>query len=105
MNDAKTPPSKLGPSAVRGPRRSAEEGGLLGREIYERDIRAQVEADHDGEVVAIDLDSGEWVIAENSMAATDRLRAQRPDAIDVYCERVGYRTMHSFGGGLRRRTD
>ena len=34
------------------------------KEIFERDIRAQVEADHDGEIVAIDVDSGEWAIGE-----------------------------------------
>ena len=34
----------------------------MGKEIYERDIRPQVEADHDGEVVAIDVESGSWAI-------------------------------------------
>ena len=36
------------------------ETARLGDEIYERDIRKQVEADHHGEVVAIDVESGSW---------------------------------------------
>ena len=41
-----------------GPTRPIDEITRLGDEIYERDIRKQVEADHDGEVVAIDVESG-----------------------------------------------
>ena len=105
MTDAKTSSDTLGSRAARGPSRSAEDIARMGSEIYERDIRPQVEADHDGEIVAIDVDSGEWVVAADSMAATDRLRAQRPDATDVYCEWVGYRAMYSFGGAHLRRTN
>ena len=105
MTDAKAPSSTVGRRAANGPRRPKEEVARLGREIYERDIKAQVVADHDGEVVAIDVDSGDWAIAKDAMDATHRLRARQPDATDVFRERVGYRTMHSFAGGLRRRTD
>ena len=49
-------------------RRPREETARLGKEIYERDIRRQVEADHHGEVVAIDVKSGEWAIGENVIA-------------------------------------
>ena len=45
------------------PTRPGDEIARLGREIYERDIRRQVEADHDGDYVAIDVDSGEWAVA------------------------------------------
>ena len=44
------------------PDRPKEEIARLGDEIYERDIRRQVEADYDGEVVAIDVVSGKWSI-------------------------------------------
>ncbi|MDE0078650.1 MAG: hypothetical protein OXI80_12300 [Caldilineaceae bacterium] len=55
-------------------RRPREETARLGDEIYERDIRPQVEADHHGEYVVIDVDSGSWAIS-------DSLRTQRPGAI------------------------
>ena len=36
--------------------------------------------------------------------AVERLREQRPDAVDVLCQRVGYRALRSFGAGSLRRT-
>ncbi len=79
-------------------RRPSEEIARLGDEIYERDIRREVEADHRGEVVAIDAESGTWAIGDTVVVARDHLRAKRPDAIDVWLLRVGYRALHHFGG-------
>lgn len=99
MRDVETPtPSPTAPT------RPSEEIVQLGKEIYERDIRQQVEADHRGEVVAIDVESGKWVIDDEVLEAVDRLRALHPEAINVFCERVGYRALDSFGGGSLRRT-
>ena len=84
-------------------RRPRDETARLGREIYERNIRGQVEADHHGEVVAIDVESGDWAIADSVIDARERLRALRPKAVDVLFERVGYPTLYSFGGGSLRR--
>ena len=78
-------------------RRPREETARLGRKIYRRDILPLVEADHHGEVVAIDVDTGNWAIGDNVIAATDRLREQRPDAVNILCERVGYPTLRKFG--------
>ncbi len=86
-------------------RRSREETVRLGREIYERSIRQQVEAGHHGEVVAIDVESGEWTIADSVTDARERLRALRPHAVDVLFERVGYRALYSFGGGSMGRIE
>lgn len=86
------------------PRRPREETARLGKELYERDVRQQVEADHHGEVVAIDVDSGCWAIAGGEIAAVDRLREIRPRAVNVLCERVGYRALRSFGARSLRRT-
>ncbi len=44
------------------PTRPKEEIARLGKEIYERDIRHKVGADHHGEIVSIDVDTGIWVI-------------------------------------------
>ena len=85
-------------------RRPREEAVRLGKEIYERDIRREVEADHHGQIVAIDVDSGTWVVADGEIAAVDRLREMRPGAVNVLCERVGYRALRSFGAGSPRRT-
>ena len=85
-------------------RRPRKEAVRLGKEIYQRDILPQVEARHFGEYVAIDVETGDWAVADTTRAAVERLRAQRPDAVDVLCEQVGYRALRSFGAGSLRRT-
>ena len=87
-----------------GPTRPKDEIARLGKEIYERDVLPQVEDDHFGEYVAIDVETGDWVVADGEIAAVERLRALRPEAIDILMERVGYRALRSFGGGSLRRT-
>ena len=87
-----------------GPTRPKDEIARLGDEIYERDVRNQVVADHDGEYVAIDVESGKWAVADELLAARERLREKQPEAIDVWLLRVGYRAVGSLGGGAPRRT-
>lgn len=84
-------------------RRDSAEISRLGDDIYEREIRPRVEPDHHGQVVAIDVDSGSWAIGENVIIARDRLRSQRPSAVDVWLVRVGQRALHHFGGRPLRR--
>jgi hypothetical protein len=103
MRDAEMPAATQSPRPT-APTRPRDEIARLGKEIYERDIRPQVEADHFGEYVAIDVETGDWAVADGEIAALDRLRALRPEAIDVLMERVGYRALHSFGAGSLRRT-
>ena len=80
-------------------RRSArEETARRGEEIYERDIEPTLAEDQHGRVVAIDVDSGDWAIADEVLQAAADLRVQRPEANDVWLLRVGYRALHSFGG-------
>lgn len=88
------------PARQRRPRREAVR---LGKQIYQRDILPRVEADHFGEYVAIDVESGDWAVADTTRVAVERLREQRPNAVDVLCERVGYRALRSFGAGSMRR--
>ena len=87
------------------PRRPKEETARLGDEIYERDIKARVEAGHHGEFVSIDVDSGSWAISDDLLTAAKRLREQSPDAIDVWSVRVGHRALHHFGGRPLRRPE
>ncbi len=97
MRDAGTT-APTQPPRPTAPTRPKEEIARLGDEIYERDIRTQVEADHHGEIVSIDIDSGNWAIGGDILEAVDRLRAQCPEAIDVWSLRVGHRAVHKFGG-------
>ena len=93
-----------GGEEVTMPARPAEETARLGDEIYERDIRSQVEGTCHGKIVAIDVDTGEYAVADSVIAASERVRAQYPDA-DVWIVRVGYRALGSFGGQPLRRAE
>ena len=87
---------------MNGPTRPTAEIALLGQEIYRRDIRSKVEADHQGRMVAIDVDTGDWAIDDSALAAADALRERRP-APDIWVVKVGHPTLRTFGGGTLRR--
>ena len=95
MTDAETP-------APAQPTRSRDEIARLGDEIYDRDIRSKVEASCFGEVIAIDVDSGDYAVADTARSAARMLRERRSDA-EVWLMRVGYPTLRHFGGGSSRR--
>lgn len=86
-------------------RRPTEETARLGEAIHERDIRAQVEVDHDGECVAMDVNSGCWSVAEDLLAAARDLRSRHGDVIDVWSVRVGHRALRHIGGRPLRRAE
>ncbi len=68
-----------------------------GLRIYREKIRDRVYPQETGKVLAIDVDSGEYEMDNDEMAAWERLRARRPDAV-IWFKRVGYQTVHAFGG-------
>ena len=88
-------------TTVRQPRYSKEEFARRGDEIYNRDIRPQVEADNQGKIVLIDIESGAWEMAADEMTAANRLDARVPDA-QVWMVRVGYPYIYRFGAGRTR---
>ena len=84
--------------ATHQPRYSKEEAARRGDEIYECDIRSQLEPQHNGEIVAIDLDTGAWEVDPDQDTAADRLEARLPDA-QIMVMRVGSRYITRFGAG------
>ena len=105
MSDVKTPAHARRLGAAGRPRRPGEETTRLAKEIYERDIRRQVEDAHRGEIVSIDVDSGSWAVGDSVMDATDRLRAQSPESNDIFSLRIGYGVLRHFGGRPWRRAE
>ena len=89
---------------MNAPTRPTAEVVRLGKEIYQRDIRPLVEADHHGAVVAIDVDSGDYASGDNVIAAAAELRKKRPEAVNVLSERVGFQAWYHFGGSSLRRS-
>ena len=107
MKDAGTQTHTRDEDSHGEPRRDLDETVRLGLEIYEREIRHNVEKDHVGKIVAIDVDSGCWALGDDAVisdedVAVERLREQRPEATDILLERVGYRALRSFGAGSLR---
>jgi hypothetical protein len=68
-------------------------------EIYEQQIRQRVESGKLGRVVAIDVDSGDFELAEDTLTASHGLLGRHPDA-QIWCVRIGYPAVHHFGGRI-----
>lgn len=81
---------------VRQPRYSKEEFAQRGNELYEAHIRPQVEEGNYGKVVAIDIETGAFEVAETPIAATDQLYIRYPDA-QPWVVRIGHRSVYRFG--------
>ena len=82
--------------SVEHPRYSAEETALRGDEIYERQIRAEVEAGNQGKIVAIDVETGAYAVGETALDASKRLLAQHPEA-EIWLVRIGHWALHRIG--------
>ncbi len=78
------------------PRYSKDEHARRGTAIYEQRVRPQVEAEHQGKVVALDVDTGAFEVADDTLAASQRLLARYPDA-QIWCVRIGHPAVYRFG--------
>lgn len=81
---------------VRQPRYSKEEFARRGHEIYESQVRSEVESDNYGRIVAIDIETGAFEIGDDSLTAAKRLLMRCPDA-QIFGIRIGHRAVHRFG--------
>ena len=64
--------------------------------IYDA-LRALLEPAHKGEIVAIDVETGDYYLGRTPLEACDKGRAKHPDSI-LACKRVGYPTALVVGG-------
>jgi hypothetical protein len=67
-----------------------------GKTWYETRIKAQVNPQCQGQVVAIDVETGEFEVGENTISAAKKLLARLPQA-QMWFERVGYVAVHKVG--------
>ncbi len=87
--------------AVRQPRYSKEEFAQRGDALYDSAVREHVEADNQGKIVAIDIETGAFEVDANEIAACNRLEARYPDA-QIWIVRIGSRHVRRFGGRTKR---
>ena len=66
--------------AIRQPRYSKEEFAQRGDRLYQTQIKSQVETGNDGKIVAIDIETGIYEIADDLLSASKNLSARLPDA-------------------------
>jgi len=66
-------------------------------------VRSQIEADNYGKIVAIDIETGAFTVADNTISATDRLYERYPDA-QPWVLRVGHRSVYQFGSRSLRKS-
>ena len=77
-------------------RYSKEEFAQRGNEIYQSQVRPQVEESNHGKIVAIDIEIGAFGVAKDSLTASDQLLARLPDA-QIWFVRIGHRAVHRVG--------
>jgi len=82
--------------AVNQPRYSKEEFAQRGDLIYQTQIRPNVEAGNLGKIVAIDIETGFFEVADTTMLAVDRLYERQPNA-QPWVIRIGHRAVFRFG--------
>jgi hypothetical protein len=73
-----------------------------GQAYYDQFLRATLEADHKGEYLVLDVETGDYELDEDEMAAIQRARAKHPRRA-FYILRVGYRAavIAEQGSGTR----
>ena len=60
------------------PQYTPDEVAQRGEAMYERQIRARVEPEHQGQFVVIDIETGDYELDVDDLAATKRALAKRP---------------------------
>jgi hypothetical protein len=88
--------------AVRQPRYSKEEFAQRGDALYETAVRVQVEEGNHGKMVAIDIETGAFEVAEAPRIAVDRLYDRYPDA-QPWVIRIGHRAVFRIGSQSLRK--
>jgi hypothetical protein len=85
-------------------RLSSEETVRRGKAIYEERIREQVEPAHKGEYLVINVETGEYEMDQEHIAAWNRAAEKHPGA-SLFGMRVGYPTVGRIGASSLRSHD
>jgi hypothetical protein len=76
---------------------TADEIGRIGQELYDREIRQDVEPEFNDKFLVLDIVSGAYAIADDDLAATDQVFVKNPDAV-TYGVLIGSPTAYYIGG-------
>ena len=65
-----------------------------GKEIYKK-IKDRLEPEHKGEIVAIEIKTGDYFLGKDLVEADEKAREKYPDAV-FFLARIGYRAVWHF---------
>ncbi|HEX9735613.1 MAG TPA: hypothetical protein VGG06_26935 [Thermoanaerobaculia bacterium] len=77
-------------------RHSSDEIAKRGQALYDRDIRDSLDASDRGKFLILDVQTGDYELDTNEIAAVKRARAKHPDAT-FYVLRVGRSAAYRLG--------
>jgi hypothetical protein len=81
---------------------SREEVARRAKELYETSIRQEVEREENiGQMVIIDVETGEYKIDKTGLSSTRYLRKKHPNA-HLFGIKIGYNVAVSLGGVMER---
>jgi len=64
-----------------------------GKEIYKKKLKDKLEPEHKGEIVAIDIKSGDYFLGKSVIEADRKAREKYPDDV-FYFNKIGYRAVY-----------
>lgn len=71
--------------------------GQRGQALYDQTSRTQVEQDHRGKFLILDVNTGDYEMDAEDLTASKRLLARRPDAV-LFGVRIGHRAAYRLVG-------
>jgi hypothetical protein len=71
--------------------------GLIGQSLYDQEILPHLDSDSKGKFLVLDVNTGDYEIDAEDLAASERLLIRHPDAM-LYGVRIGSPTAYKLGG-------
>jgi hypothetical protein len=71
----------------------------VGERLYEEKLRSKLEPGHNGKIVVIDAESGDYFLGENLHEANEKARKKYPNKV-FYGIKVGYPAVYSFSSRM-----
>ena len=75
---------------------TADEIARRGEQLYDESLREKLEPGHRGRFLVLDIDTGDYEIADDDLTATQRLLTRCPQAV-TYGVRIGRRDAYHLG--------
>lgn len=72
-----------------------DEIALKGQKIYDKTLKEKLEKEHRGEIVAIEVETGDYFLGKRGIEAIKKAREKYPHSV-FYSVRIGFPAVHKF---------